>query len=137
MPGAPGKDLLLQREDTPGSGTYTTLGGLKAKTFTIEHEGIEDTNHGSSEAKSFIDGAGIKSMKIQGSGVFDRSAGLNGLVDNLIAGTQTRMRVIDTGSGGRTYTALFHLQSVEMGSEYNGAQDYSIQMESSGSITIS
>jgi TP901-1 family phage major tail protein len=136
MAEAAGKDFVLQIEDTPGGGTYTTLGGLRAKTFTRTHEGIEITNHGSNQDKTFLDAAGIRSMGVSGSGIFDRSATLHRVVDNCAAGTLTNFRLIDSGSGGRTYTGSFHISQFEESGEYNGAVEYNVSLESSGAITV-
>ena len=132
-----GRDLLLKYETTLGGGSYSTLGGLQAKTFTLESSVIEITNHGSNEYREILDGAGVKSMKVSGSGIYNAdSATLENLETAMMSGTMRNFHVIDTSTSGRTYQALFKIASFERGGEHNGAQNYSISLESSGTITI-
>lgn len=131
-----GKDLLLKLEDSAGAGTYTTIGGLRSKNFSWSADGIDVTNHGSNQNKELLDGAGIKSMSISGEGVFTDDANLATLEAAFIAQALTRFQIIDTSSGGKSYTGLFKITSLERAGEYNGEQTWSISLESSGSITV-
>ena len=132
---AAGRDFLLKLELVLDSGTYTTVGGLRAKTGTWNHEGIEVTNHGSNEWKEMLNSAGIRSMAISGSGIFNRDSTQNKVEDNIKAGTQMRAQLIDIGASGRTIQGLFHISSFEKTGEYNGAVEYSMSLESSGEVT--
>lgn len=130
-----GKNFLLKVEDTAGAGTYTTLGGLRSTTFTKSAEAIDATNHGSNQNKELLDGAGIKSVSLSGSGIFTDSTTLDRVEDAHDAQELTRFQVIDTDAG-KTYTALFKITSFERAGDYNNEQSYSISLESSGSVTI-
>ncbi len=50
-----GRDMLLQKEDSPGAGTYTTVGAIRAKSLTINNEEI-DTSSGDSQWKERLAG---------------------------------------------------------------------------------
>ena len=129
-----GKDLLLEVETAPS--VYTLLGGLRTKSFTINSEAIETTNHGSGEYKEMLDGSGIRSMSLSGGGVSVDDATLVLVEDNCIANTLTNFRITDQSTNGRTYTVCCKIASVERAGEYNAEQTYSISLESSGVITI-
>lgn len=130
-----GKDLLL-KINTTGS-TYVTMGGLRTKNYSINGEGIDVTNHESGQRRTFLDGAGIVSMSLSGGGVHNGDAAtLNLAEDNCLAQTLTNFQIVDADSG-RTYQAAFKIVTFERTGEYNGAQEYSISLESSGSITVS
>lgn len=130
-----GKDFLL-KIDTGGA-TYVTMGGLQAKSFTLNNEEIDVTNHDSSQWKTLLDGAGIRSMTVAGNGIHNGSAStLNKAEDNCMSGTLTNFQVVDANSG-RTYTAAFKIVSWERGGEHNGAQTYAISLASSGAVTVS
>lgn len=131
-----GKDFLLKVEDSAGAGTYTTLGGLRSTSVTRNAEAIDSTNHGSNQNREILDGAGIRSLSISGSGIFTTDANLAVIEDAHEAQTLTRFQVIDVDSG-RTYTALFKIVTFERSGDYNNEQAYSISLESSGSITTS
>lgn len=132
-----GKDFLLKVEDAPaGSGTYTTLGGLRSTSFTKSAEAIDATNHGSNQNSEILNNAGIKKMSISGSGIFTSDASLGQIEDAHDNQTLTRFQVIDVDSG-RTYIGLFKITSFERSGDYNNEQAYSISLESSGSVAIS
>ena len=128
-----GKDLLLKVETSVG--VYTTIGGLRSKSYSFGADGIDVTNHGSNQSREFLDGAGIKSMSLSGSGVFKEDTALAKVEANHLTQTLTNFRIVD--STGNTYTALFKITSLERSGEYNGEQVWTIALESSGAITIS
>lgn len=130
-----GKDYLLKVEDTPGSGTFTTIGGLRSTSATRNAEAIDATNHGSNQNKELLNGAGIRSMSVSGSGIFTDDANLEAIEDAHEAQLLTRFQVIDTDNG-KSYTALFKIVSFERSGDYNNEQAYSISLESSGAITV-
>ena len=132
-----GKLLLLQL-DTTGSGNYVTIGGLKTKEYSLSNEEIDVTNHGSSEWKTCLSGAGLKRMEVSGSGVHNGDAStLNALEDAVLDGTLKTMKVTDTDTSGRSYVASFKITEFSRTAEFNGAQEYSLSMVSSGAVTVS
>jgi len=138
MPAQAGKNLLLKVETPSGSGSFSTLGGLRTKTYTWNNEAIDVTNHGSNEDRELLDGAGIKSMSIAGSGVHTGDdATLDRMEDALRTGTLTLFQIVDASSGGRTYQGYFKVTSFERAADYNAEQTYSVALESSGAITVS
>lgn len=136
MAGKAGKNLLLKVEDSGSPGTYTTIGGLRSKTMTLNNEAIDATNHGSNEYREILDTAGIRSMSVSGSGIFTSDANLAQIRADVIAGTLRNFQIVDTDAGD-TFTAAFKIVSLERAGEYNAEQTYSISLESSGTITVS
>lgn len=136
MSGKGGKDWLLKREDTAGSGTFTTIGGLRETNMTFNAEAIDSTDQGSSQNRTLLSGAGIKSMSVSGSGIFTNSATLSLMEDDFISQVLVNFRLVDADSG-RSYTGAFKITSFERGGAYNAEQTYSVSLESSGAITIS
>lgn len=136
MAGKAGKHLLL-KVDTAGSpGTYTTIGGLRSKSMTINNEAIDATEHGSNEWRELLDGAGIRSMSLSGSGIFTTNANLSQMRADAIAGTLRNFQLVDDDNGD-TFTGKFKITSMERGGEYNGEQTWSVSLESSGEIVVS
>lgn len=130
-----GKDLLLKYNNT-GS-TYTTVSGLQAKTFTLNNEPIDVTNHGSNQYRELLDGAGIRSMSISGSGIWTGdSTTLTAMVTAARDGTLKNFQIVDDNNT-ITYQGSFKITSFELTGEYNGAATYSFSFESSGALTIS
>jgi TP901-1 family phage major tail protein len=129
-----GNDFVLQR-DTTGGGAWETIGGLRSKTFTMNNEAIDVTNHGSSQIRELLEGCGIFSMSVSGSGVYNADADTTQALEAAVkTGTFQDMRFLDEAS--RTYTGSFKVTSFERGSEYNAEATYSISLELSGDITI-
>lgn len=129
-----GKDLLLKKEVS--TGVYETMAGLRSKSVSMSADGIEVTNHDSNQFRTFLDGAGIRSMSLSGSGVFKEDQTLNQAHDDWSAQTLKKYRVIDDAAG-KTFEALFKITTMERAGEYNGEQTWSVTLESSGEITIS
>jgi len=129
-----GKDLLL-KINTTGS-TYVTVAGLRSKGFTFSADGIDVTNHGSNQNREFLDGAGIFSMSVTGSGVFKNDTTLNTIKTAVMAQTLTNFQIVDDNSGD-TYQAAFKITSFERSGEYNGEMAWTISLESSGAVTVS
>lgn len=128
-----GKDYVLQRETSPG--VWETLGGLQTKSQSMNNEMIDVTNHGSNQDRTLLDGCGIRSMSVSGSGVYNGDSNtLQDLEAACLSGVLQSMRLIDEES--RSYTGMFKVTTFERASEYNGACTYSITLESSGAITI-
>jgi TP901-1 family phage major tail protein len=69
-----GKDLLL-KVDTTGAGVYVTVAGLRARGLSISAETVEITNTESpGQWRELLTGAGVKSARITGSGIFKDSS---------------------------------------------------------------
>lgn len=130
-----GKSFLLQIGDGGGSEVFTTIGGLRSKSLSIAAEGIEKTNHGSSQWKELIEGAGIRSMSVSGSGVFTDSATESQMLTDMLAQTLRNFKLIDEETGDY-FLGKFKITSMELASEYNAEKNWSISLESSGEITF-
>lgn len=130
-----GNDFLLKMDD--GSGTFEILGGLQAKTFTVNAEEIDVTNHDSDQWKELLDGKGVRSMTISGNGVSKDAAILNKMEDNCINQTLTDFQIIDDTANGRTFEAKYKITSFERGGEHNGAMTWSASLSSSGALIVS
>lgn len=128
-----GKDFLLKLGDGAGPEVFTTIGGLQATSMSINAEAIDVTHQGSSQWKTLIDGAGIKSVSISGNGVFEQDATLAQLRVDLLAQTLRNFRVVEHSTGDY-FEGAFKIVSLERAGEYNGAQTWALSLESSGAV---
>lgn len=126
-----GKDFLLQSDD--GAGNYTTFGGLRSSSMSLNNEAIDVTNHGSAEWKELLDGAGIKNVGLSGSGIFTNAANEQLARTRCLNGTLANYRITD---GIGTFTAKFKITKLERAGDYKGEQTWSMSFESSGAVTI-
>lgn len=129
-----GKDLLL-KINTTGS-TYVTMAGLRSKSYSMNADGIDVTNHGSNQWREYLDTAGIKSMSISGSGVFKSDATLALARTNFGTQTLTNFQIVHD-SVSVTLQGAFKITTLEYSGEFNGEQIWTISLESSGAITQS
>lgn len=132
MPAYGGKDFILRADD--GAGVYTMIGGLRSTSMSINAEAIDVTHQGSAQWKTLIDGAGIKSCAISGSGVFEQDTIINQLRVDMLAQTLRNFRVIEHSSGDY-FQGAFKITALERSGDYNNEQTWSVSLESSGAIT--
>ena len=129
-----GSALLMKIGDGASPEVFTTIGGMRSTTLTMNDEIVDVTNKDSSRARTLLAQGGTNSMTVSGSGVFTDSASettLRGKFD-VSALTNYQFLVPDFG----TFTGKFQLTSLEYAGEFNGEVTYSFTFESSGAITF-
>src|SRR4030067_1462470 len=89
-----GKDLLL-KVDTDGAGSFTTVAGLRARTLAFNAAPVDITDQESAGRwRELLEGAGIKTARITGSGIFKDASSDEALRQYFFAGT------VREGQGG-------------------------------------
>lgn len=129
----------LDMTDT-GSGTHTfqalvTIAGLRSNSFNLNGETVDVTTKDSTNQwRELKDGAGVVSMSVSGSGIFDDNSNVIALRAAVIS------RAADTYSvvfeSGDEYYGLFQVTSIEQAGEFNDGLTYSVSLESAGEITL-
>ena len=114
---------------------FKTLGGLRSKTFAFNSETIEITSLDSDEWKKLLDGAGIRSFSVSGSGVYTNEQVFQYVFSQARANNLTCLMFIDV-KASRIFEGCFKITSLEVSGEYNAEASYSISAESSGQINI-
>lgn len=129
-----GSDMLLKL-DTTGSGNYSTIGGLQQPRLNIRRGDVDVTNQSSaSKHRELLEGAGILSMSVSGSGVLD-SAEPTGTINTIaMAGTIRNWQIVVPGVG--TYQGLFQVTQFEFQGRHDGELAMTISLESAGLITF-
>lgn len=129
-----GKDFLVQRQATVGPpATYTTVAGMRSTGLTINAEAVDVTDKGDTPWRQILDGAGINSMSLSLSGVFTNAAVLASMLSDCMTGTLYNYQLI-SGLGDK-FVGSFKITSLERNGEYNGAEQYSMTLESASAIT--
>ena len=134
MPAQKGSALLMKLGDGASPEAFTTIGGMRSTSLTMNDEMVDVTNKDSSNARTILAQGGVNSISVSGSGVFTDSASETTLKGkfNVSALTNYQFLVPDFG----TFTGAFMLTTLEYGGEYNGEVTYSFTFESSGAITF-
>lgn len=131
-----GREILLKM-DTASSGgpTYTTVGGVRSKTLTVNRETVDVTNSDSTGMwRELLADGGVRSMSVSGSGVFVDDPTINAVLTQIVSGTTNKSWEL-TVPGLGVFVGTFAVTSCELGGEYNGEVSDSISLESAGSIT--
>jgi TP901-1 family phage major tail protein len=128
-----GKDFLIQISAGGSPETWTTVAGMRASSMTLNGETVDVTDKDDQPWKTTLAGCGILSMSASMSGHITDSATVATLVNALMNRTATRFKLV---SGKADYfTGSFRVTSMERNGEYNGAEQYSVSLEATGTIT--
>lgn len=131
MPAQPGKNILLQ-VNTTGT-TFVDAAGLRTKSIRLNKEVVDITNSDSAGRwREHLAGATVKSLSIQGSGVFLDVAVDETIRANFAADANINMKAIIPDFG--TWSGAFTLTSLEYAGEHNGEVTYDMTFESAGTI---
>ena len=129
-----GKALLMKIGDGASPEVFTTIGGMRSNTLTMNDEMVDVTNKDSSGARTILAQGGVNSITIAGSGVFTDDASETTLKEKFNVSTLTNYQFLVPDFG--TFTGAFMLTSLEYAGEYNGEVTYSFTFESSGAIVF-
>ncbi len=133
-----GSALLLKigaaAQGAADADTYTTVGGLRSTSITMNQETVDITNKDSANARELLADGGVESVSVSGSGVFTDAPSEATLRTAFGGADIPNFEIIIPEFG--TYQGKFHIASLEYGGEYNGEVTYSVTLESSGSVTF-
>lgn len=129
-----GKDLLL-KVDSDGAGTFVTVAGLRSRTLAFNAETV-DITHAESAGhwRELLEGAGIKSARVTGAGIFKDAASdeiVRGLFFN---GTIRAWQVVVPSFG--TVTGPLQIASFELTGRHDGEVAFEISLESAGELVF-
>jgi TP901-1 family phage major tail protein len=129
-----GKDLLV-KVDLDGSGSFTTLAGLRASRLTFNAGSIDVTSLESEGGWRELIGGGIKSAAISGSGVFRDAASDARARQVFFAGDVPDFQVIVPDFG--TVQGPFQITTLEYAGSHDGEATYEIALSSAGALSFS
>ncbi len=129
-----GKDLLL-KVDSDGLGSFTTVAGLRTRTISFNAETVDITHQESAgQWRELLDGAGIKSARLSGSGVFKDAASDEVVRGYFFNGTIRDWQVVIPDFG--TATGAFQITSLEFSGRHDNEMTFDMTMESAGEVTF-
>jgi TP901-1 family phage major tail protein len=129
-----GSSLLVKIGDGGSPEAFTTVGGLRSTSISLNDEAVDVTTMDSSNQRELLANGGIQTVSISGSGVFTDAASETTLRSKFGASSFSNFQIIVPDFG--TYTGAFMVASLEYSGEYNGEVTYSVTLESSGTITF-
>lgn len=125
-----GSGFLLKVTD--GAGGWQTVAGLRTTAFSVTRAAVEATNRGTAGWRALIGGAGVGSVAIAGTGVFNGSVAEARVSADALAGSLDSYRIV-FASGG-TFTGQFLVTKLEYAGDWDGERTYTVALESSGPV---
>lgn len=129
-----GRDLLL-KVDSTGAGIYGTVAGLRNRSLSLNARPVDITNADSVNGwREILEGAGIKSASLSGTGVFRDDAADETVRGYFFNGTQRNWQLIVPSFG--IIQGPFQISALEYAGEYDGEVTYSLALESAGALSF-
>lgn len=130
-----GRALLL-KVDADGMGGFATVAGLRTKQLSLNATLVDVTNTDSAGAwRELLEGAGVKSARIQGAGIFKDASADETVRGLFFAGTVRDWQVIVPDFG--TIEGAFQIAALDYAGEHDGEMTYSLALESAGALSFS
>ncbi|MFP3383111.1 phage major tail protein, TP901-1 family [Tritonibacter sp. SIMBA_163] len=129
-----GKDLLI-KVDMTGTGSFTTIAGLRATRISFNAESVDVTSLDSAGGwRELLGGAGVRSANLSGSGVF-RDADTDERARQLFFDGETpAFQVVIPDFG--TIEGPFQVTALEYAGSHNGEATYELSLASAGALTF-
>jgi len=129
-----GRDLLL-KIDSSGAGSFQTVAGLRSTGLTFNAGTIDATSQESSgQWRELLDGAGLKSAAIRGSGLFRDATSDATLRACFFSGAIRDWQVVIPDFG--VVRGPFQIVSLEFGARHDGEVTFDLALESAGELTF-
>jgi len=129
-----GSALLMKIGNAASPEVFTTIGGMRSTSISMNDEIVDVTNKDSGRQRAILAQGGVVSMTVSGSGVFTDTASETTLESKFDQSSLTNYQFLVPDFG--TYTGKFMLTTLEYAGEFNGEVTYSFTFESSGTITF-
>jgi len=133
MAGQKGRDILLKISD--GAGGWVTLAGIRASRIQLSAALVDATSADSPEAwRELLAGAGAKTAKVTGRGVFKDAASDARMRAVFFAGEAPDWQFILPDFG--TLEGAFQVSELSWSGEHDGEAEFSVTLESAGLVTF-
>lgn len=117
-----------------GGSTFSTIGGARANDVTINNNPVDITNVSSGGFQELLADGGTQSVSISLSGVVSSDAQFKTL--QATADDRTLVWYKFTFGAAGVITSKFAVSNLQLGLPHDGAQTFSCQLMSSGTVTI-
>jgi len=129
-----GKDLLL-KVDSSGSGAFTTVAGLRSRAIAFNAEAVDVTHQESAgHWRELLAGAGVKSARVTGAGIFKDAASDATVRSYVFDGTIRDWQIVVPDFG--TVAGPYHIASLEISGRHDGEVAFEIALESAGELAF-
>ncbi|MGF1445578.1 MAG: phage major tail protein, TP901-1 family [Pikeienuella sp.] len=130
-----GKDLLIKLDET-GSGSFTTVAGLRTTRLAFNAATVDVTTADSAGRwRELLAGAGLRSATISGQGVFTDGTADAAIRRVFFDGTHPAFELVIPDFG--TVTGAFQITGLDYAGEHDGEATYELSLASAGALTFS
>lgn len=129
-----GRSILLKIGNGVSPQTFSTLGGIRSRTISINNDSVDITDSDNAPWRQLMSDTGLRSVSLSGSGVFKDEAAINTVENLAFSGLIEEFQVVF--GNGDIIQGLFQVTSFEYAGEHTSEQTYSVSMESAGIATL-
>ena len=135
MAGQRGRDVLIKVTDGGDPETYITLAGIRSSDIELNAQSVDGTAADSINGwREIVAGAGVKSARVRGKGIFKDAESDHRMQDIFLAGEIVTWQLIIPGLG--TLVGPLHIRELKWGAVYDGEASFSVDLESAGALTL-
>jgi len=130
-----GKDLLLKLGDGGDPETFSTVAGLRTRTFSLNAESV-DVTHAQSQGgwRELLAGAGVRQASVAGAGVFLSDAGAAAMRAAFFAGEIRTWRLVVPGLG--EIEGPFQIANLDYAGAHDGEATFALALDSAGALAF-
>ena len=129
-----GRDLLLKLDST-GTGTFTTVAGLRSHTLSFNAEQVDATSQESAGAwRELLAGAGLKSASLRGQGIFKDAATDLTMRSYFFNSTIVDWQIIVPNFG--IVQGPFQISGLDFGAKHDGEVTFDLALASAGLLAF-
>lgn len=129
-----GRDMLVKIGDGGTPETFTTVAGLRTRTFSLNAREVDATHSESGGWRELLANAGVKQASVAGSGVFLNDAAALALRSAFFDGAVRAFKLIVPGLG--TMTGPFMIANLDYAGDHDGEATFSVALASAGPISF-
>ncbi|WP_339862364.1 phage major tail protein, TP901-1 family [Paremcibacter congregatus] len=128
-----GRLFILKLGDGLTVETFATVAGMRASSLTINNEMVDVTTKDDVGWRKLLDGVSFKSFSISGSGLIQSSANRQAVTGKALSGSIDNYEIYF--EDGDKFAGAFQCTSAEITGNHDGAEEYTLSLESSGAVT--
>lgn len=128
-----GRDFVLKIGDGGSPEAFSTVAGLRSTGLTINNNPVDITNVASEGFQELLADGGVQSFEFRGQGIVVSDADMQALADQARLRTTKSYQI--TSAFGDTFEGSLIIASFERSGSYDGAEEFTVTLQSTGSIT--
>ena len=135
MAGQAGRDVLIKISDGEIPEGFLTIAGIRSSEFELNQQMVDATSMESPGSwREVLAGAGLKSMRVRGRGLFKDAESDRRLRAVFFAGGLARLKLIVPSLG--SFTGLFQIARLNWGGTHDGEATLSVELLSAAEIVF-